>query len=114
MDLGAFLVVLQQQAKLRDHQDQLESHEAGIDHVLLKIRDLNSRLLMLTWTCETLCNLLIEKVGIGEEDLKEMIRQQQENSIRLNSTCPACGHRFHENRTTCLYCGFASGTARVE
>ncbi len=107
MDLGEFLWDLVEHGSLNDHQRQLDSHDLAIDKANVKIRELNSRITALTWTCETLCNLLIEKLGVSEMDLKALIQQQRENSIRSSGTCPECGHRFHESRTACLYCGFA-------
>lgn len=106
MDLISFLWDLTQQLEINEHDRQFAKVESGMDTAYKQIRELRAHTIHLGCTCQILCNLLIEKLGVQEAELKTLIQQSIAKAIQASGECAACGHRFHPTWTACLYCGY--------
>jgi hypothetical protein len=112
MDLIEIIWDLSQQEEINRHEKQIMSGEAGLHSTRVDIRDLQSRMVKLAITCQALCDMMVDKLGVPPEEIKQAIEQRlKAESISEAAICPACDHRLHAGRTMCLYCGHKPAVA---
>ena len=108
MDMLHSIWNLSDQRDLNRKQDrQLAAAESSLQAAQQRIRDLQFRVGNLAATCQALCNLMVEKLGVSPEEVKGAIEQTLSlSAVSASGTCPFCNHPFDKGRTACLYCGF--------
>jgi ribosomal protein L32 len=108
LDIFELIWELSQDSQIRQNAGEVAAARDGVDSAREEIRDLRTCVFRLTRTCQVLCNVLTEKLGIPADELKSaLVKEMNLEAVRQMQTCPSCGHTFHPNRTKCLYCGYA-------
>lgn len=108
MDMLHSIWNLSDQSDINRKQDrQLAAADSSLQAAHRHIRDLQVQVGNLAATCQALCSLLVEKLGVSPEEVKDAIEQAMSlNAVSASGTCPSCNHPFDKGRTACLYCGF--------
>jgi rRNA maturation endonuclease Nob1 len=102
---------LPQKGQNIQNNQQLSPSTSSLGSTDQSVRDLGLRVIKLATTCQVLCDLFVEKLGINQEELMLRIQERLNvDPIKKPGHCPTCGQKFHPEKNSCNYCGFIPGS----